>query len=110
MEERKAQGLMKFTLSILSKEAQSSNYTDARAGLIRGELSFKQRPSFTLHHYEIVRTIRIKELGQASKVSRHSSRVTSAALSLKGTCKFVLPLPFESAVVTSVITADLKLQ
>ncbi|GJT54780.1 reverse transcriptase domain-containing protein [Tanacetum coccineum] len=74
MEERKEQGLMKFTLSKLSKEAQSSNYTDARAGLIRGELSFKQRPSFTLHHYEIVRTIRIKELGQASKCMRTRSQ------------------------------------
>ncbi|GJT44098.1 hypothetical protein Tco_0952813 [Tanacetum coccineum] len=29
VEERKAQGLMKFTLSVLSKEAQSSNHTDA---------------------------------------------------------------------------------
>ncbi|GJX56615.1 hypothetical protein Tco_0286512 [Tanacetum coccineum] len=35
VEERKAQGLMKFTLSVLSKEAQSSNHTDATLA-IRG--------------------------------------------------------------------------
>ncbi|GJW48721.1 hypothetical protein Tco_0080367 [Tanacetum coccineum] len=47
VEERKAQGLMKFTLSVLSKEAQSSNHTDATLA-IRVSYHLIQRPSITL--------------------------------------------------------------
>ncbi|GJR80338.1 hypothetical protein Tco_0151123 [Tanacetum coccineum] len=56
VEERKAQGLIKFTLSVLSKEAQSSNHTDAtlairlnlplliELGLMEGELGLEELP------------------------------------------------------------------
>ncbi|GJU26289.1 hypothetical protein Tco_1164910 [Tanacetum coccineum] len=46
VEERKAQGLMKFTLSVLSKEAQSSNHTDATLAirLKEGELTMEELP------------------------------------------------------------------
>ncbi|GJR29552.1 retrovirus-related pol polyprotein from transposon TNT 1-94 [Tanacetum coccineum] len=55
VEERKAQGLMKFTLSVLSKEAQSSNHTDATLaihlrflllGKLKEEVYVKQPPGF----------------------------------------------------------------
>ncbi|GKC50617.1 hypothetical protein Tco_1073362, partial [Tanacetum coccineum] len=47
VEEKKAQGLMKFTLSVLSKEAQSSNHTDATLA-IRMSYHLIQRSSIAL--------------------------------------------------------------
>ncbi|GJT76621.1 hypothetical protein Tco_1043346 [Tanacetum coccineum] len=63
VEERKAQGLMKFTLSVLSKEAQSSNHTDARLE-IRVSLALIQRPiNYSSIIGEIVRPVDLKERG-----------------------------------------------
>ncbi|GKD12679.1 hypothetical protein Tco_1197086 [Tanacetum coccineum] len=59
VEERKAQGLMKFTLSVLSKEAQSSNHTNATLTirLKEGELTMEELPWILLAYLRISQSL-----------------------------------------------------
>ncbi|GJR97659.1 hypothetical protein Tco_0269833 [Tanacetum coccineum] len=66
VEERKAQGLMKFTLSVLSKEAQSSNHTDATLA-IRVPPTFSASPARRRQR----RGIKLKENPVSPKPGSH---------------------------------------